>query len=141
VTATGDAVDLTAGEELARTRFTQGLRELADWYDLHPEVPLPHGALQIITAGDEDPVAGLAVIARAMGRCDKKVGEAIFTIRRKFSGVTLEAIAWRQQVCEATVVGERTVTRDVTKVVGSETVTEPVVEWRCLPLLSRETAS
>lgn len=140
---------VTDNEANARREYNDGLRQLADFLDAHPEVPLPYmgsyqtGTFQptmsIILIGDDQKEI-LADIARAMGTAAKRVDDDRF---RQFGGIALSVSASREQVCERVVVGthEEIVeepdaealaavpTRKVTKVVED-------VEWKCTPLLA-----
>lgn len=142
----------------ARTAYTSGLRELAEWLDTHPEVPLPYlgggipgcdlPTLAIYIIGG-DRRQQLATIARAMGHAEKAVSEhrdggASFQIWRRFAGIALFAQADRDLVCERVITGTRQVeTDEVIEPAKTRKVKKTVeaVEWRCPPLLAQDGAS
>lgn len=137
-----------------RTREEQiaAIRELADWLEAHPDIPIPHGltgdnefAYELIHAshgGDQQAV--LADVARALpGKVTKyvlKVDETLFTISGRLSGgIYIKVVADRDEVCERVVVGTRKVTEqvpapDAPMVEVTRTVED--VEWHCVPLLA-----
>lgn len=146
-----------------RVAYTQGLREIADWLDAHPEVRLPYigrsipgcelPALPIYlrtpSAWEDVPSvrAQMATVARAMGSAAKSPGlvDGTFIVWRSFAGLAVFAQAERDEVCERIVVGTKEVTEEipdpeVLKSVPKVTVTKTVeeVEWRCGSLLSPE---
>lgn len=74
----------------ARDDLIQGLRELADWYEQHPEVPLPpypsfeHCVLER-GGGDE---AGVAEVEQVAASLDATVERGVHTeARRRFAGL------------------------------------------------------
>ena len=111
-----------------RKQYTDGLRAIAKWLDMHPEIPLPYGAIQI--AGMDSP-EDAAIAIRALGRCDKHYNDNLLKISREFGGAKLEFLFWRSKVCERRVVGTRTIPEKV--IPGYE---EEIVEWDCKPLLA-----
>lgn len=139
-----------------RAAYTQGLREIADWLDAHPEVELPYlnssstGSLVptltiMLGSWNDDQREQMATIGRAMGTFDKHArpnGDR-FTIYRRFAGIVLAATADRDEVCERVVVATREVTEEVPDpealaAVPLVSVTKTVedVEWVCRPLLA-----
>lgn len=143
-----------------RAGYTAGLRQIADWLDAHPEVPLPYiGAhspgsplpsLSIFVQqpwDDNQPSVReqMATIARAMGRANKAPGrvDGTFVVWRSFAGINVHASAHREEVCERVVVGSHEVTEEVPdpealaavpKVKRTKTVEQ--VKWVCSPLLA-----
>lgn len=146
----------------ARAAYTQGLREIADWLDAHPEVKLPHIGAHIpgcelpslpiwIRApykwddDQRDARARLAEIARAMGRANKGPGlvDGTFIVWRQFAGLAVFAQTERDEVCEKVVTGVREETVEVPDpealaAVPKVTVTRTVEDfgWICSPLLA-----
>lgn len=116
--------------------FTQGLRDLADWYDAHPEVPLPENRMRIMSYCDTK--EELATIVRAMGHCTKSVYEDILNVERNFGPVILRTVSLRDKVCEKVLVGQREIERTIVLESKKETVLEDVYEWKCPPLLKGE---
>lgn len=127
-----------------RAGYTAGLRALADLLDAHPEVPLPyHGtaarmAIYQLSAGRE---AFAATVRALPGHKRKEVEGDTYRVAVDLDGLRLEAVAYRETVCERVVTGTREVTRqvpdpDALAAVPTTTVTETVedVRWDCLPL-------
>jgi hypothetical protein len=101
---TADTVvrDVKAEHRAAEIR---GLRELADFLEQHPAVPIPmlDGQNAFVTSRDE-----LAAIARA-GSWEKLWLDQWFVLIRQFSGsVTLHVNAERSTVCRKVVTGTKT---------------------------------
>jgi hypothetical protein len=107
--------------DLERAAFTAGMRQIADFLDQHPAVPLPHieswpagkrePTLYIFLANSDDQRPQLATIARAMGHADKVAHDELARLYliRRFAGIALVASVERDQVCERVVVGTETV--------------------------------
>lgn len=152
--------ELTA-DDLQRGAWLAGMRELLDWLEAHPEVPLPYLDTSIHNEGQgvpalvhyvhawEDNARGrIAAIARAMGKARKTVNDATekLYVSRRFGGAVdyVAAIA-RGEVCVRKVVGTREVTEDVpdpehVAAAPLVTVTKIVedVEWVCGPVLDEQ---
>lgn len=120
---------IDATEETNRRRdYAQGLRELADFIDAHPDIPCPYGEAHNAFVRDK---AQLGMIARAVGgRWDKNGTSQFFYIRREFAGGhSYEVNVSRDQVCRKVVTGTR-----IEPAVPEREV--EVVEWVCTePLL------
>lgn len=127
------------------------LRNLADWLDAHPSAVIDDidfidsrfsaGPVKISWFGF-DSAETLAAAARAIGgRWEKKAGEYLFTLEQEvIPGFVFKLGGNRDRVCTKVVTGQRTVEvpdPDAPLV----TVTEDIVEWRCLPLLARDAAA
>lgn len=142
--------------ESTRREFTEGLRQIADFLDDHPEVPLPwlnssetgtfRPTLPIILVDKDGQKETLAAIARAMGTAEKNVRGNLpdrFYLYRQFAGIALAVNAARDQVCERVVTGTREVEVEEPDPVAlaqvptvKKTVTIEDVEWDCKPLLA-----
>jgi antitoxin component HigA of HigAB toxin-antitoxin module len=139
----------------SRETYTQGLREIADFLDAHPEVPLPYlssfqtgnweNTLDIYLVSEKGQKEKLAAIARAMGHADKVMDGDKMRVFRRFAGITLIAQASRDQVCERVVIGTREIEveekdPEALAAVPVVKVTKTVedVEWRCAPILAAE---
>lgn len=138
-----------------RAEYIRGLREIADWLEAHPEVPLPYlgttqggrseSGLHIYLGSDRDQKAELAKIARAMGKAEKVPHDDLgrLNLVRRFAGIALIAVADRDEVCEKVVLSTETVTEMVpdpeymaiAPMIQRETVKE-IVEWRCTSILA-----
>lgn len=156
IAATPDTHQTEQHDDPERAAFTTGLRQIADWLDAHPEVPLPY--LSSVATGRYEPtlpwylMAGerdvIAAMGRAMGTFDKRGDDDKFRIFRRFAGIAVCAQIDRDEVCERVVIGTREVTEEVPDpealaAVPKVTVTTTVedVEWRCMPLLAEGGAS
>lgn len=89
-----------------RSDYTQGLRELADFIDAHPDIPLPYAGAHNAFVENK---AQLGLIARAVGgRWDKKGTTDYFYIKREFAGGhSYEVNVSREQVCRKVKTGTR----------------------------------
>ena len=137
-----------------RAAYIQGLRQLADILEAHPEVPLPYEggrrttAITIHFLHDDDPRAELATAARAIPcTWQKETSEpdpdgkwaAYFDLNGQLGGLHLKLTAYRDAVCTRVVTGleDREVQEIVTPAV-TRTIVKPVevVEWDCGSLLA-----
>lgn len=84
-------------EETKQTT-AEGLRELADWYEAHPEVESPQVFIHIFELRG-DAAKRLAVVAKAMGTCEKSLDDYNLTVKRNFGPISLFAIVSRDAVC------------------------------------------
>lgn len=128
---------MTAIEE--RTAYTEGLRQLADWLDAHPDIDLPW------TGTTYDPFSlgvwltkeELAEIVRALpGRVEKQFDETVVRVTSAFGGLRVQAYSGRNEVCERIVTGTETVTVPAIEAKPERTEVREVVEWRCHPILA-----
>ncbi|MCU1493345.1 MAG: hypothetical protein JWO62_1109 [Acidimicrobiaceae bacterium] len=112
-----------------RVHKVQGLRDLTDWLEKHPEAADSYSNYTVnLFVLDADEMAALA--KSLGGKWEKHSGETWFTLARHFGPHTVEINAARAAVCERVQVGEETVEipdPDAPKV----TVAQPVYEWRC----------
>src|SRR5262249_42691417 len=81
--------------------YAKGLRELANFIEAHPELPVPDSALTIFPGSDDKATA--ASYARTLAPCEKDYGENMVTLRRAFGPVLLEVPFWRTAVCRRVV--------------------------------------
>ena len=89
-----------------RIDYVQGLRELAAFVELHPEIPLPYaGAHNAFVTNKAD----LSIVARACGgRWGKNSTDDYFYIRKSFAGDhAYEVNVSRKTVCRKVVTGTR----------------------------------
>lgn len=159
-----ETTDTPAVADKERAGYTAGLRELADWLDAHPEVPLPYlgahpaadrfnptAAIHVhpLLIGGGDPRDVLAAVARAMGNATKTVSASgsRMHVWRDFAGISVTASADRADVCERVVVGVEEITVEepdpdavaaLPKIPHTKTVER--VEWICSPLLATDGA-
>jgi hypothetical protein len=135
-----------------RAKQIAGIRELADWLESHPEIPIPYAlsgesefAYELIHAAHgSDQQAVLAAVARALpGTVGKRVldtNDRLFSIDGRLpGGINIKVIADRGEVCERVVTGTREVTEEVPDPTAPKlTVTRTVedVEWVCGSILA-----
>ena len=112
------------------SEFAAALRQIADWYDDHPEMP---GATEINITTPRNTPEVAAGIVRALGSCSKDFSKDVVAIARDFGGCTLRFVLWRSAVCERRVVGTREVPERVTPA-----HVEEIIEWDCHPILAAE---
>lgn len=127
--------------DTTHAEFIQGLRELADFYEAHPEVKLPHAAQLSIFSWDKDQAVADAVrCAHAFGHAEKSYSSDYFRMVRKFpGGVSLEFCTDRQTVCTPVVVGTKVEPAHTIPAQEERFIPERVVEqieWRCQSLLA-----
>jgi hypothetical protein len=146
--------------DTARAAYIDGLRQIADWLEQHPEVPTPHlghaGSAKLIATNTptlsiyvwNDPKKQMAAIARAMGTAEKEHDGDRFRLIRHFAGIALAVSATRDEVCERVVTGTREVTEKVRDPEALAAVplvevtrTMEDVEWICPPLLADAVSS
>jgi hypothetical protein len=126
-----------------RRHFIEGLRAVAKFYEENPDAYYDgmHLTLNMYVWGGAARKT-LAETARAFGQCDKIYDDKNVTVSRHFSEkVTVSVFAPRGKVCRR-VVGERMLPARI--VPATEEVRIPaalvqIVEWRCDPLLPRDT--
>ncbi|MDP7337678.1 MAG: hypothetical protein QF786_00050 [Vicinamibacterales bacterium] len=111
--------------------FVGGLRDLADWYEAHPEVTLPSSTVNIYPD-----VREFSAVARAMGSAEKEAVGSWFVLAKSFGPISLEANADRDEVCTKRVVGTRTETKRVPTAFEDREVDVEIVEWDCPSLLA-----
>ena len=106
---------------IERTEFITGLRELADYLENNPDLPIPHDPYLpvCVTSYGEPEKTKLAIkaAARCPGPWKKELGESFLSLTKYFHGVKYGVICDRDHVC---------------------TMVEPAkpAVWDCEPLLS-----
>jgi hypothetical protein len=124
--------------DAARREYTTGLRNLADFYDANPLIPIP-----------SDPITNYAVntdqdarnLAKALGTFRKTYSEDIFTMSKDFGSVNVRFVFYRKAICKAKVVGVKTV--EAVHVPAQEAYiipakTQEIIEWDCGALLGEK---
>lgn len=117
--------------------YADSLRMVADWYEAHPEVPVPHThTMENYSVNDRET---MVAVVKALGTCEKEYSDTMFHARKTFGVLTVDFMDYRERVCIRRVVG--TETKVVKKPVEpitfvEEEVTTEVVEWDCEPLLA-----
>ena len=115
--------------------FTQSLRQIADFYDKHPEVPLPDAFRFAIYTVDEP--EDIAPIAKAFGSSFKSYDDNYFKLTKRFGVIDLQVVALRDKVCTKRVVGTKKVivktpvVNDLPISYIEKEVEQEIVEWDC----------
>jgi len=111
--------------------FVQQLREVADWYEAHPEAPLPHQEAFDVRLYGVHSKEDAANLIRLFGTCAKDWSASFLCVVKLLpSGAKITGVFDRSRVCTRKVVGTRIVPKQVT----AEHIQE-IVEWNCDPLL------
>lgn len=122
---------------MTNLEYANGLRLAADFYEAHPEIPVPGDKLDNFSTNGKD-MARLVV--KALGYCDKKYYDnGLLDITAKRGAITLRFVFLRDDVCEKVVVGTKTIPAHVIPATAEVEVPEQVIEeteWRCGSLLS-----
>lgn len=115
-----DQVELL--DEIARSRGNtiQEMRDVLDFLESNPAIPLPY-LNQCDAFGEKE---DLDEIARAMAPCKKTHDGSHFSLRRQFGAIRLGVHF--DDVCERIVTGSKEVPEKVI-----EAHTEDIVEWKC----------
>jgi hypothetical protein len=137
----------TATNDDPRAEYIAGLRALADVLEANPDIDPPGNQMTWVTSWLVDPKAETRKIIRAIGgKWDKRGGGtdgSIMVFESRISGLPVEILCQREQVCERVVVGTRQVTKtvpapDAPMVEVTETVED--IRWECHPLLAESGA-
>lgn len=113
--------------------FTDSLRNLADLYDAHPELPEPAcWPMNVFVKSKEE----LAKVARSLGYCKKQVLDDWYSLNKTLGiepdyKYCIEFNISRALACERVVIGTRTVEEQVPVAYETRTRKEEIVEWRC----------
>ena len=122
--------------ETERDQFLFGLRELLEFVETHPGFPLPVLPRFSVSVGSKE---DLADAARTLGKVQKEVSSAWYSIQRQFGSITLDIFAARDRVCERVVVGTKVIpARPEVLLPAVPERTEEIVEWKCGSLLAEE---
>lgn len=127
--------------------FVQGLRELADFYEAHPEVKLPSYsssftvyATSWLFSSKEEAKEVVITAAKAFGHAEKVYSQEGFELKKEFSGqITLTVQTERSTVCRAVVVGKKRIPSQVIPAEPERYIPEreeDQVEWKCESLLA-----
>jgi hypothetical protein len=119
---------------MERKDYTNGLRELADWWDKHLEVPLNYAPS--IATGALNTKEEAALVIRALGNCTKRYSGDIFVVGRKFGPIDMEFLFYRDKVCERRVVSVELIPEQFIEAHTIPARTKEIVEWDCHPILS-----
>lgn len=106
-------------------RFAKDLRELAAFFESHPDITTPPDLLFSIHCGNK---AGLVAVARSIGEFKKEYQDSFFSLRKEFGCIRVDWFVTRSEVCSSKIVGVKRVEE---KVIPAHD--EPIVEWECFP--------
>lgn len=116
---------------MTHVAVAEGLRQLADWIESHPDVEVPYdlrNGLTIFTYSKED----LAKVARSLGKCTKKSDDLSYTVTRNFGPIEVSGYASRGSVCQRVKVGTQKVQKpDPEFTPPMIEVEEDIYEWQC----------
>lgn len=108
--------------------YVQGLRALADFYEAHPEVPLPYSEQNIYALDTKDEAK---MLAEALGTFEKEYNEWHFTMVKRFGPIQMRFVFNRGNVCTKKVVGVKTIPAEFVEAHTRPARTEEIVEWDC----------
>jgi hypothetical protein len=115
-----------------RQEFAQGLRDMADWYEVHPEITLPFKEFMNYTMNTKEDAQ---IVMRAMGSCVKTYDDSIFGLEKHFGPIKARFVFMRNEVCERKVVGTKIVPEKFTPAKTEPEHEVEIVEWECVPIL------
>lgn len=110
--------------------YVYGLRQLADWYERHPNVKIPHNPPTVYSYNSKEEALFLAGI---LGRSEKKFEYSGFYLIKKFGELELRFCFNREVICERVVTGTR-----IVPAVSYPEHPEDIIEWKCHPLLEED---
>jgi hypothetical protein len=107
-------------QQVSRQETINGLRQLADYLQARPDVPMPYfGMVNAFGQASE-----LSVVARAMGEFAKDHNGEFLALVKSFGPVSLHVNFSSSEVCERVVVGTE-------EVPAKPAHTREIVEWKC----------
>jgi hypothetical protein len=119
----------TESPSIANAQFIAGLRELADFYESHPEVPIPKPSYLDFSVYSLHTKSEAAGIIKLLGTITKEYTDSgLFKVVRYFGPIALKFVFNRDTVCERVVVRKEVVPEHVRE----------IVEWKCAPVLAAE---
>lgn len=119
-----------------RDGFIAGLRELADWFEQTPDVPLPSFTIEVgLYVGLSEPEEFAKQVRLLGGNREKEYTDDIVRVTRDFGPLLkVKLVTARDVVCERKVVGTETVMVPDPDAPMVSRVRDKVV-WECSPLL------
>jgi hypothetical protein len=121
---------------MTHKEYADSLRLVADFFEAHVEVELPHdaGVFSYYSAHTREDMAALA---RALGYCAKETNDSFFELHSMMGHIQFRAIANRDRICTRKQVGTVHVPATPEQIVPARPPTEqPVYAWDC-PDLTR----
>ena len=115
------------------TEYADGLRQVADWLEAHPDIDMPSNEIGCFSMNTKEQAARVLM---ALKPCNKVYGDSLFSITRQFGPIILRYYFNRNQVCTPRVVGTKVVPARPERLIEAtpEHVVE-VIEWDCEPIL------
>lgn len=117
--------------DMTHKQYANSLRQIADFFAAHEELPLPHDA-------DEykyfalDTREEMGILARALGgHSEKEFDDNFFRLTHVFGGIKFIALATRKGVCRPVVIGKKTVTKRVPTAYEEVEEEVDVIRWEC----------
>ncbi len=115
--------------------YASGLRELADWIEKNPDIPLPETVLSVYACDGKDQALAIAKAARPF---TKEYDNSFFRIKKTFGPLTLRYFFNREDVCVKKVVGKVQVSERYIPGRLVPAHEEEKVEWECHEALLKE---
>jgi hypothetical protein len=128
---------------MTHTEYANGLREVANFLEAHPEIELPESELNCYRLDNKETAATTARALSHGGRCDKSYEDTLVRLKRTFGPITLQYLGCRSEICEQVRVGTRIVPeqyvapKPATEAQVIPEHEEAVYEWHCPPMLSK----
>lgn len=127
----------------------QGLRELADWIEAHPNNPAAQAVAHNMTTIGTGTITfhrdEFRALATALGgERQKDADDNYVIVTRKFGPVLVRIEGYRESVCVPRVVGtvtEEVPAHDAIPAQPARTIERDIIEWECPPVLATEAAS
>ena len=122
---------------MTQSEYATGLRRLANFYEGHPEVPIPrHGELGEIDFSIASKSELVAVLRGFGGHWERSQGShsGLVYFTQSFGSFTLRAYVDQARVCTPRVVGQRVIPAQP----ATEERVEDVVEWECGSVLGEQ---
>lgn len=111
--------------------FIEGLRELAAWYENHPNAPVPNSYAMDMTVTN---FTAKPEEIRAIGKGVKDYDDVWFRYIVTGERFKLQFLEYRSQVCTKKVVGTKLVPEQVIEACEAQVIPaheEEVFEWEC----------
>jgi hypothetical protein len=113
--------------------YAEALRQIADLFEAHPEIPLPEQMVSCYSLGSKEMARA---IVKALGTSEKDWSvDSLIMLRKKFGPIMLRFVGQRGDVCERVQVGTKLVPAQPASP-ATEEYEEPVYEYRCSSLLA-----
>jgi hypothetical protein len=114
---------------MTHEEFCKGLRQLADWYEVNPQINKPSYMLSVYCTTEDKDVA--IATAQALRTFKKDYTQSFFTMSKEFSGITLTFYFSRDEVCTKKVLGTKSVPDRYEPGYLVAAHEEEIVEWEC----------